>query len=138
MSTRGCFGYYKDGVSKLCFNRWDSYPKGLGQSFVDFLVAEGIDTFVASFSFKEEDDATEFIKDSIFCEWAYVANIDSGKLEIYEGFQKQKSENRYQPPEPIRAGYWGPKLIAEIPFESLKEGFETFSLELAVTRDTEP
>lgn len=135
MSTRGCFGYYKDGISKLCFNHWDSYPKGLGQSFVDSLVAEGIDSFVESFSFKEEDDATEFIKDSLYCEWAYVANVDSGKLEIYKGFQKKRAENRYQPPKPRHSGYWGPKLIAEIPFESLAEGFKDFLEQQAATRN---
>lgn len=31
----------------------------------------------------------EFIKDSLFCEWAYVINLDEENLEIYQGFQKK-------------------------------------------------
>lgn len=32
---------------------------------------------------------TEFAKDSLFCEWAYVVDIDKMTLEVYRGFNKQ-------------------------------------------------
>jgi len=35
-------------------------------------------------------DNKEFLEDSLFCEWGYVINLDSRKLEIYRGFQKKK------------------------------------------------
>lgn len=30
----------------------------------------------------------EFIGDSLFCEWAYVVDLDTNKLEVYKGFNK--------------------------------------------------
>ena len=31
-------------------------------------------------------DSTEFAADSVFCEWAYVIDLDNRKLEVYKGF----------------------------------------------------
>jgi hypothetical protein len=31
-------------------------------------------------------DHHEFAADSLFCEWAYVVDLDKGKLEVYKGF----------------------------------------------------
>lgn len=41
-------------------------------------------------------DNHDFIKDSLFCEYAYIINLDSGNLEFWKGFQKEPDpENRY-------------------------------------------
>ncbi len=41
-------------------------------------------------------DSKDFIYDSLFCEWAYVVNIDDALFEIYKGFQQEKhSSGRY-------------------------------------------
>jgi len=41
-------------------------------------------------------DGISFIKDSLFCEWAYIINLDRGVLEVYKGFQTKKpKKNRY-------------------------------------------
>jgi hypothetical protein len=34
------------------------------------------------------EDGHEFAIDSLFCEWAYVIDLDAGQFEVYEGFQK--------------------------------------------------
>ena len=38
-----------------------------------------------------EDSAT-FASNSLFCEWGYVINLDTGFLEVYEGFQREPHE----------------------------------------------
>lgn len=41
-------------------------------------------------------DYKDFLKDSLFCEYAYIINLDSGMLEFYEGGNKDcKAPGRY-------------------------------------------
>lgn len=38
----------------------------------------------------------KFVKDSLFCEYAYIINLDTMKLEFYDGFQKiPQAGNRF-------------------------------------------
>lgn len=34
-------------------------------------------------------DASHFPLDSLFCEWAYIIDLDAGRFEVYKGFQKK-------------------------------------------------
>jgi len=70
-------------------------------------------------------DSSSFLLDSLFCEWAYIANIDTGKLEVYRGFNKKPAVGRYgnileSKPSHREAEYYGVALIAEIPFEKIR------------------
>ena len=41
-------------------------------------------------------DYKDFLKNSLFCEWAYIINLDTKKLEIYSGFNKKPvGDGRY-------------------------------------------
>lgn len=39
MGTRGTFGFRIDGVEKLTYNHYDSYPEGLGDEVVEWVLA---------------------------------------------------------------------------------------------------
>lgn len=54
-----------------------------------------------------------FIKESLFCEWAYVINLSENILEIYSGFRDKPNskENRYKILEPKEDYYACEKLI---------------------------
>ena len=62
-------------------------------------------------------NAVHFLGDSLFCEWAYIVNIDELMLEVYKGFNKDpNAEGRYA--RVIYAddsGYAGVRLVKTIP-----------------------
>jgi len=61
-----------------------------------------------------------FMKDSLFCEWAYIYNLDTSKLEIYRGFQKIQNENRYSMEYPDDE-YYSVALIKEVHLADLPD-----------------
>lgn len=67
-------------------------------------------------------DSSEFIKDSLFCEYAYIVNLDTGMLEFWKGWQKVPQEgNRYGVEPRMEEGlrdvtkYYPCRLALEIP-----------------------
>lgn len=65
-------------------------------------------------------DNQNFIKDSLFCEYAYIINLDEECLEFWVGFQKEPDEdNRYGAEE--EDGYYPCKMLGEYSFKCLKE-----------------
>lgn len=106
-------------------------------------------------------DSHEFPIDSLFCEWAYILDLDRNVFEVYEGFQKKfpkkgrwakrptKAEDeanwiehlkwcaRQDPPrmpwEPERREYKAVELTASWPLDALPTDEEF----LAQTRSTE-
>ena len=66
-------------------------------------------------------DSSDFINNSLFCEWAYVANLDSNKYEIWKGLQtKPDPDNRYGL-EADRMGYFPCQKIKEYDLMDLPE-----------------
>lgn len=65
-------------------------------------------------------DGVDFIKDSLFCEYAYIINLDDEVLEFYEGFQKEpQADNRYGTKED--RGYYPCKLVLTIPLDEIDD-----------------
>jgi len=63
----------------------------------------------------------DFIKNSLFCEWAYIINLDSKELEIYKGFQKEPNNNRYSIDAPSDRGYYNCKLLMSISLDVARD-----------------
>lgn len=156
MSTRGIMGVRVNGQDKLTYNHFDSYPEELGESIVGDLRSHDLSELKKkalnlrlvgdndlSFEIEVEEiqgefaktleagvtiDSYEFIDDSLFCEWAYVANFDDNRFEVYRGFQKKQHERgRYAIPKydavaKRLAGdteYYPCALIAEFPLDDI-------------------
>lgn len=68
-------------------------------------------------------DASNFPLDSLFCEWAYIANLDTNELEVFKGFQHE-AHNSGRFAKRLAGGnravggdtYYPVKLIGTIPF----------------------
>jgi hypothetical protein len=67
-------------------------------------------------------DSQLFLTDSLFCEWAYIVNLDSESFEIYKGYNKDLSaRGRYaRCSVPDNYGYTGVTLIKEVPIPDIR------------------
>lgn len=91
------------------------------------------------------EDNSKFLKDSLFCEWGYVINLTTNRLEIYRGFQHVPQDNRYKSEKrcdnlggPASSGYYNCALIREIPLSQVKNfDMEKFEKEIEKEEDDE-
>jgi hypothetical protein len=148
MGTRGLAGFVVDGVEKIGYVHWDSYPSGLGSSVVEAIQAQpgleelrakakaievvgqgevlspqwrarlGVSADVTAYDALRDDQgdlsaalekglmvggAEAFGRDSLYCEWGYVVDLDEGVLEVYEGFvNAPHSEGRFAAPDAVK------------------------------------
>ena len=112
MSTRGAVGIRMNGIDKIGYNHFDSYPSGLGNdilkglSNLNFNELKNIFNAISLDQTNNEDwawnwkihtfnlsfkDSHIFLADSLFCEYAYIINLDTNMLEYYVGFNKNKN-----------------------------------------------
>lgn len=64
-------------------------------------------------------DSKDFIKNSLFCEYGYIINLDTNELEVFEGFQKKPQKtNRYGCE--CNKGYYPCKIIKKIKIEDIQ------------------
>lgn len=126
MSTRGAWGIRIENQDKITYNHRDAYPGGLGQTLIAFLkqypnLTDKAKTLrvVKREELTDEQlrlldrntdndyiktilnlglmiDCYNFLSDSLFCEWAYIINLDEKIFEVYRGFQdKPHQKGRY-------------------------------------------
>lgn len=177
MGTRGAIGFRIDGVDKITYNHFDSYPTGLGaaviaqvravvkenklgdviQNIRDLRVVDenadptsdersdyrrwsdsGVSTGRDWYSLLRQAqgsldvlmtgaldvmlDGNSFVTNSLFCEYAYILDIDTEAdrfcLEFYTGFNKDpEAAGRYAALGNDK--YAGVALVAEYPLDQL-------------------
>jgi hypothetical protein len=64
-------------------------------------------------------DNFEFLKDSLFCEYAYIIDLDNMLLSYYEGSQKEPSVTNLPVEMKADDGYYPVKLMDSFPLEDL-------------------
>ena len=80
-----CIKYYDDGVSTGSVNEWYCLLRD-AQGNPD-VYKDGLKYMI---------DDSDFIQESLFCEYAYIINLDTNCLEFWVGFQTTPCEgNRY-------------------------------------------
>lgn len=79
MRSIGCeSGWMSMEQSKLYEAQFPALSRDVGAKILN-MVAEGGVEFLS--------DDRDFGRDSLFCEWAYVVDLDHDELEVYQGFQ---------------------------------------------------
>lgn len=196
MSTRGLWGFRKNGRDMLTYNHSDSDPSWLGKQiskFISDLTDEELGKFpdmlepvdedkpaaaehtrlckelgVADFdvaSRKETDYycllrgaqgnfpfyeglvknppeclkgnklpfiiSNSFIQDSLYCEYAYIINLDEKRLEFWKGFQKKPDKgNRYG--TEASDGFYPCRMVKAYEFDQIrKDGAEKTAADMA-------
>lgn len=69
----------------------------------------------------------DFLKDSLFCEYAYIINLDTMELEFYEGFNKdENADGRYArfKDEQYDTEYRGVRLVGEAPLDNIPDDWQ--------------
>ena len=76
-------------------------------------------------------NSIKFSEESLFCEYAYVIDLDTCELEIYCGFRKEPNTavNRFRVSEPDRSGYYAVELLEKYSLSSLPSREELLKLE---------
>lgn len=146
MSTRGLIGFVADGELKGSYVHYDMYPSGVGADALklariladeDMPTEEKI-THVISLSDEEYTvENASFGADSLFCEYAYIFDLDNSVLEAYVGYQKEdhsdgrfagmKKKNEDWVPDYPGQNYYAPiRLVGSWKFTDLptQAGFE--------------
>ena len=98
MSTSGLKGYINKGEYVAHYVSHDAYPSGLGWEFYKDCKSEFIDTIY--------DNRISFIKNSLFCEWAYFYDPENKIFEIWKGFQRFPDDNNPFGFKPDEDGYY--------------------------------
>lgn len=96
-----------------------------GQSLYAYL--RGLQGQLATILFEAQImiDASKFVNDSLFCEHAYVVNLDDEVFEIYKGFQKRQHASGRYSTNPGKNGYYPVALEHTIPLdENLRDNFD--------------
>lgn len=66
-------------------------------------------------------DDQDFLAKSLRCEWAYIVNLDTERLEVYRGGNEDpRAAGRYADCSPSNQGYVGVRLALELPLDLVR------------------
>lgn len=69
-------------------------------------------------------DNKEGLKDSLWCDYGYIINLDTNELEIYRGGQESPSKNRYSTELPNDSGYYNCRLVHVFSLNNIPSNWE--------------
>lgn len=154
MSTRGLIGFVHNGDVHAQYHPHSSYFSFLGQEIVDFcdtvvdweaftqayekinwqqdietnlsedMIGAGILKHILAGNITHLIDEKDFAKDSLFCEYAYLLNLDTQALEIYSS-NRQTNHDQSEKHLPLN-------LLATYPLHEIPSHWKEF-LEVRTT-----
>ena len=126
------FGEYADAVRGLRLIDEDTEPSESERKNFARFADEGVSTGKDWYSLLRECqgdpektldsgvllDGLSFAHDSLFCEWGYLLNFDTGMIEVYRGFQRDPAavKGRFVSDE-LSNGYASITLLGNLPFQ---------------------
>jgi hypothetical protein len=82
LESIGCKdGWMNMNQSAKYHDRFPYLSRDIGANILDLVLNSPDEEIVLR-------DSTDFAADSLFCEWAYVIDLDKNQLEVYSGFNK--------------------------------------------------
>lgn len=114
---------FKEKISKCSFvngeEKYSYLNRDTGADILSFIIKDNDENI-------KLENSIDFAQDSLFCEWAYVIDLDKNTFEVYEGFNKEplsKEERFYS--EFNKKGYYPVKHVISFDLNELptKESF---------------
>ena len=69
-------------------------------------------------------DSHTFLEDSLFCEYAYIINLDTKELEYYVGYNKSGGNSGRYEGVPNSDGYYPCRYAMSVTFDTIRTGDE--------------
>ena len=77
--------YVTEEVSKKHTKKYPESSRDTGGKILSVILEKKAGIFL--------NNEIDFVSDSLFCEWAYVVDLDANTFEVFEGFNKTPLEN---------------------------------------------